>query len=315
MFMAWMSITLFTHVTFGKVFLSFTAMTVVTVVVSGVMFVLPLIFTPFRYGGRSCVFEPGEIQPPPDVKWTAHLVRDWGDWTNAMYFVPLVIMSFVPLTLVAYTRIFVYPKMKLLNNTAAVRGMLAMRCIQNVQYYPLLMALFWLPNYIAFLTDPYVSDNEAEVKQAVNRTLETLVLSTMYPLGVAVYFFYRSSEARMRWRRLLGIKSAADDSIFSKDEYESETDRDTGTGSTSSASAVGGDVFNPTLTAGGEVAAHTNDNPANKRKVRRSHGDYAIDFDDDAEIDRLSEAIFQCRDSSVGLPETSMELPDRRGNV
>jgi hypothetical protein len=111
-----------------------------------------------------------------------------------------------------------------------------------------------LPNYLSFLTRPILIDvDDAVRKRVANTALETLMLSSFFPFAVAIYFFYRSSEARTQWRMLLGENSLADDSVFSEDEYDSETDRDTDAGSKSSTGAVQpsagnmcGDVFNPT---------------------------------------------------------------------
>ena len=322
MYTAWMAFTLFTHVTFGKVYLTFPAITVITVVINTVLFVLPLMFSPFTYGGNSCGGNPGGLYVPSE-KLINHMLVVYDNWMNAVYFMPLVTSACVPLVLVAYTRICVYPKIKLRNNAIAVR---VMRCIQNVQYYPMIMALFWLPNYIVVLIQNHLSPSSVAIW-----ALRTLLLSTLYPLAVAVNFFYRSSEARMRWKMLLGMQSVADNAVHSNDEYDNEFDVDADAGIISSAGAVeasGGeirvDTFNPTLAAGGELTAHIRDKPA-KKQTRRPRGAYEIDFDDDAEVERLSEDIVQCRKSGVGrdsrLPEipqagaTKIELPDRRSSV
>jgi hypothetical protein len=84
LYTAWMAVLLFTHVTFAKVYLSFTAITAITAVVSVVMFVLPLIFMPIRYGGEECQYEPGGLTLPTNEVWTEQVTLELCDWINAM---------------------------------------------------------------------------------------------------------------------------------------------------------------------------------------------------------------------------------------
>jgi len=335
MYTAWMAVTLFTHVSFGKVYVQFRSITAITVIISVVMMVLPLLFSPFEYG--MCQFQDGTLSLPKNIPWTTALVLAFHAWLNGMYFVPLIITACIPLSLVLYTRIFVYSRMKLLNTAAASRGSLAMRCIQNVQYYPVLMTLFWLPNYIVILTQPNaLTAGRAQLQALMHRGLATLILSTFYPLGIAIYFFFRSSEARMRWRKALGVRSAADTSMFGNTETDAEADDDSSYRSSANESSSGADVFNPAVGSGGalaiEAATHTQTQTQpritrgrksleERKLTRTSHGEYEIDFDDDAEIQRLSEAMLYYRESSVGrdsrLPgdrdpssTTGVELPN-----
>ena len=60
----------------------------------------------------------------------------------------------VPLFLVAYIKIHVAPRILLLNRDVADR---ALKCVQNVQYYPLIMVVFSLPNYIVVLSEKAAS--------------------------------------------------------------------------------------------------------------------------------------------------------------
>jgi len=48
----------------------------------------------------------------------------------AMFFLPLLILGTLPVCLVVYTRVVVYPKLKKLNSVVALK---TMKCVANVQ--------------------------------------------------------------------------------------------------------------------------------------------------------------------------------------
>jgi len=212
MYTAWMAITLFTHVTFGKVYVQFRWMNLSLWSINIFLFVLPLFASDLIYGGDHCTFLPGELYAPLGnvslrggaQKASALAELNDGDvlvWTAWLFFVPLGVLMMVPLVLIAYTRLVVYPKLVAINPKSATRSL---RVISNVQYYPLLQLVFWFPFFlfcslqnVIFLPDEVIG------------LLVTLVWSMLYPVAVGFYFFYRSSEARLRWRKLLGMKPSA----------------------------------------------------------------------------------------------------------
>ncbi len=127
------------------------------------------------------------------------------DWFIGMFIVPFAVAASVTLLLVLFIRVTVYPRLAAANPTFAAR---IMACVDSVLLYPVIMVIFWLPNFIAFFAQGD-AQTPADLIRIVNMCLITFCWSTLYPFGIAVYFFYRSEESRMRWKAWLGLKTHA----------------------------------------------------------------------------------------------------------
>jgi hypothetical protein len=160
---------------------------------------LPVMATNYMKYGLNCSTQSGGI----DSSASGDDDGPFESWFIGMFIAPFSVAASVTLLLVLYIRVTVYPRLAAANPTFAAR---IMACVDSVLLYPLIMVVFWLPNFIAFFAQGDVQ-TPADIARIVNIALITFCWSTLYPFGIAVYFFYRSEESRMRWRAWLGLRT------------------------------------------------------------------------------------------------------------
>ena len=225
MFTTWMVITLFTHVTYGRIFVRFEIISALTWGLSLIMFFLPLLASELTYGGNTCAVQPGWLLPPSVSNVTLSTVKTW---VLAMFYGPLSFMIVLVLSLITYCRFVVFTSMKADPNddiSSKVR-----KSIENIQFYPLIMVIFWTPNCVVFLAQKTHPDAQSIYAAAMS----SLMWGMLYPAATACYFFYRSRDARKCW--MLYLRNKCDKgsqkdggnthaNIWDEGEYSSNSSR------------------------------------------------------------------------------------------
>ena len=133
----------------------------------------------------------------------AHLFDTWNIY---MLYLPFGLISAITLSLLAHMYYTVYLRTLDIHDEGAK---FIMRSIHHLLYYPLIMAIFWFPNLIIMIWKGNLARHTVqEQKYIIPILLGSYLWSSVYPVGVALYYFYRSDEARMRWRETLCGASA-----------------------------------------------------------------------------------------------------------
>jgi len=156
-----------------------------------------------RYGANGCDVEPGALRvgAQNNSEDERYLYRFW---SSIVFAVPLSLASLIPICLQMYMRGVVFPRMIQLNSEYGRRAILVIR---NVQYYPIIMTVCWLPYmFIVAFSDP--STELAHHNYLLNLGY-SVAWTALYPMFVCIYFFFRSAEARDNWRKKLGLQHAS----------------------------------------------------------------------------------------------------------
>ena len=264
--------TLFTQVRYDRIFVQFNSMALCILVINVVLILTPLLATDYmNYGGYGhCSFNIGGLVH--NGEQTGHIVTPafghvYNVWYAYMLVIPLATCVGVTLSLVIYMYVSIYHRTLDIYDESAKY---LLKAVKSVLFYPIIMAIFWVPTFVAKLfignLGLYSLQGQGHAIKWINGTL---IWSSFYSVGIAIYFFHRSDEARSRWREKLGLNSGANGEKEVDLQVDDEGDkimRKSLRKSSARPNLV--NVYDNTGTENGQTQTHETYNPTNLLRVK-----------------------------------------------